>query len=130
MLLLKSKPLLLQRPKIERKFFTPKNFANRIPEPIRNKVRLIEVSAGRSAISGLFIGTLLLNLKGVSLMDQFESEKPFVIALVSIISLMTILPLKDTGITKKELGMTLGYYRFSMVVMMLLIYMEHGNSFM
>lgn len=107
------------------------NIKNNVPEDIKNKIRLVEVSLGRSSVVGFFIGTAVINVYNVSFLSQLAHEKYLVMALVCLMGCVTIIPKYTTGITKKEVISELNMLRFSMASMSLLFLMEFiGNTTM
>lgn len=91
---------------------------SRIPEIVKDRVRTVEVAAGRLAISGLLIGTVVNNVRGISFVDQFKDEEPIVLLIASSIALLTIVPNIEKGMKKDDkLIYDLNLYRFAMVMM-------------
>ena len=91
---------------------------SRIPEIVKDRVRTVEVAAGRLAISGLLIGTVVNNVRGISFVDQFKDKEPIVLLIASSIALLTIVPNIEKGMKKDDkLIYDLNLYRFAMVMM-------------
>lgn len=95
-----------------------------VPVPIKDRVRIVEIAAGRSAILGLFAGTVIENLAGISFVQQWQTEKPIVAAVVATMALVTALPNLERGITKPQVKAELGTNRMAMVFMVILFGME------
>lgn len=103
------------------------NIKKRIPEPVKNRVRTIEVAAGRSAFLGLLSGAFIGNLTGTSFIQQYHNEEPLVLSMVIIVTGVTCLPNLENGLTKADVKHELMAERFSMAVMVFLLLLE--NSF-
>ncbi len=98
---------------------------SKIPEQIKNKIRIAEVSMGRSAVSGMFLGTFTINTTGKSFYTQFIDYEPSIIAMVAAITLGTWYNNKN-GISKDKLWKNeLETYRMGMVFMVLIFGLEY-----
>lgn len=98
------------------------NIRNRIPDRVRNRIRLIEVSGGKSALTGMLVGTVIENVQGKSFLTQFHDEQAIFWTTVVVMSALTILPNMEHGIEKKSIKhYGLWVYRYSMVAMTLIM---------
>ena len=130
-MLLKPKPLLLARPTKRQIAVVANNdhgfiekIKSRIPPPVKNKVRIVEVASGRCAMLGLFSGTAIINTTGTSFYTQYTEYKLPIYAVCLLVALATAIPNRE-GVTKEQLAVgELRAYRTAMVFMVLIFSLE------
>jgi hypothetical protein len=123
---------LLVKPRVSRKVFVPKaniinNIKAKIPKQTLNRTRLIELSNGRLATSGLVLGTLVSNMYGLSFSQQFKSELGLIFLLSLGVYSWTIAPRFQKGVEEEDVLQELKVTRLSMVMIAILFSLELFN---
>ena len=123
MLSLKCNNRICFKPSKQKTIFKPCQ-ATQVNVDWKDRARLVELSAGRTATLGMVIGTAISNIQQISFLTQLKTEPFFIILTSSIIACTTIIPKFKTGITKKEIGEELKIARLAMVFMTILFSIE------
>ena len=121
---LSAKPTLRHNITKRRSFKVKCSSTPPTPTSIKDRVRLFEVAAGRSAMAGLLIGTLITDFAGVPFSIQLAHELPVVATITAAISAITIIPNIHTGLKRHQVTHELNMDRFSMVAMTILFLVE------